>query len=104
MRRHLEPAVHSLMQGGVFLCPEAQAQLFAAFGRNLIMEPSKKLTERETQLVTWLIQGASHKQIAREMGIAPATVHVHLCNVYGKTGTHSRQELLQKLCGDGEPV
>lgn len=55
------------------------------------MEPDcipaiKPLSPRECQVIQLLISGLTQKEIAREMGISPRTVHCYLERVRGKTG------------------
>jgi HD-GYP domain-containing protein (c-di-GMP phosphodiesterase class II) len=49
-----------------------------------------RLTEREVEVLRLLVRGRSEKQIARELFIAPSTVHTHVLHVYGKTGVSTR--------------
>lgn len=48
------------------------------------------LTERESEIASLVAQGKATKEIARELGIAPGTVKVHVNNVYRKFGVHNR--------------
>ena len=40
--------------------------------------------------LSWLAQGVSNKQIAREMDVAESTIKVHVQNVLRKLNLHSR--------------
>ena len=51
------------------------------------------LSERELQVATAVARGWSAKVIAKEHGIAPSTVRVHLQHIYEKLGIHSQAEL-----------
>ncbi|MGH2771941.1 MAG: LuxR C-terminal-related transcriptional regulator [Actinomycetota bacterium] len=53
------------------------------------------LTGRERTIMGWLATGASPEEIARHLFITPKTVKNHLQNILRKTGSGSRQELLQ---------
>lgn len=55
------------------------------------------LSPREQELVEWVNQGLSNKEIAVILDIGPATVKNHLYNVFRKCGVGSRQELLRVL-------
>jgi adenylate cyclase len=55
------------------------------------------LSEREQEIAIAYAQGASYKEIARRLGIAPATVRAHLRTIYAKIGVSSKIELLRTL-------
>lgn len=52
-----------------------------------------RLTNRETEVVAAVVDGASNKDIAAQLGISLDTVKHHLCNIFNKTGVGSRLEL-----------
>lgn len=53
-----------------------------------------KLTEREGEILSEIFKGKQNKQIGASLFISPGTVRNHLSNIFLKTGTHSRMELL----------
>ncbi len=57
----------------------------------MLVEP---LSKREREILGFLGQGASNKEIARRSAIALTTVKRHLSNIYAKLGVHSRTEAL----------
>ncbi len=57
------------------------------------------LSQRETELLDWLIQGKDTDAIAQEMGISKATVRKHLENLYRKLGVTSRSEAIAHALG-----
>lgn len=52
------------------------------------------LSPREKEVVKLLIEGLTTLAMAEKLGISPHTVRDHLKNLYRKTGTKSRSELL----------
>jgi len=50
------------------------------------------LTRRQAQLMSLVVDGRSNLQIARVLGISPATVRTHLQQVYARLGVASRGE------------
>jgi DNA-binding NarL/FixJ family response regulator len=48
------------------------------------------LTPREQQVLELVEQGLRNKEIARELGIQPGTVKIHLKHIFEKTGVHGR--------------
>jgi DNA-binding NarL/FixJ family response regulator len=51
------------------------------------------LTPREQQVMELVEQGLKNKEIARELGIQPGTVKIHLKHIFEKTGVHGRYGL-----------
>jgi DNA-binding CsgD family transcriptional regulator len=52
-----------------------------------------RITPRETQVVTQVLEGHSSDSIARKLGITVGTVRIHRRNVYAKLNISSQQEL-----------
>jgi DNA-binding CsgD family transcriptional regulator len=48
------------------------------------------LTERERQVLSWVADGRTNKEIGRILSITPNTVRKHLENVYATLGVHTR--------------
>jgi DNA-binding CsgD family transcriptional regulator len=59
------------------------------------------LSQRETEVLAWIIQGKDNKAIAAEMSIHIGTIRKHLEHIYHKLGVRSRTEaiahVLEKL-------
>ena len=51
---------------------------------------SAGLTQRETEIVSYVAKGFSNKEIASLLGIAPNTAKMHLANVFEKLGACDR--------------
>ena len=60
-------------------------------------DPLALLSDRERDVVALLAQGMSYAQIARELYVSRSTVAFHLGNVYAKTDTTSRHELVELI-------
>ncbi len=52
-----------------------------------------ELTPRERQVLELVEQGLKNKEIARELGIRPGTVKIHLKHIFEKTGVRGRYGL-----------
>ena len=52
-----------------------------------------ELTPRELQVMELVEQGLKNKEIARELGIRPGTVKIHLKHIFEKTGVRGRYGL-----------
>ena len=61
------------------------------------MRQQIQFSEREKQVIGFLIQGRSNKQIALALGVSLRTVEFHLSNIYAKLGVTSRTEAALKL-------
>ncbi len=60
--------------------------------KDLPMQATSELTEREREILRLIASGASNKDIARQLFISPNTVKVHLRNIFAKIGAASRTE------------
>lgn len=59
--------------------------------------PLDQLTPRERQVAGLFARGVSHKGIAEDLGLTPATVRNHLRHLYEKLGVHDRDALVALL-------
>jgi two-component system nitrate/nitrite response regulator NarL len=58
-----------------------------------VRQAHSELTPRESQVLALVEQGLSNGEIARELGIRPGTVKIHLKHLYEKTGMRGRYHL-----------
>jgi len=56
-------------------------------------ETQSTLTSREQEVVRWVIQGLTNKQIAARLEISDKTVKAHLSNIFSKLKINRRLEL-----------
>lgn len=61
--------------------------------------PEQDLTERQRQIMAWLAEGLSNKEIGRRLGISPATVKTHLHNIFERLGVSGRVRVLSLAAG-----
>ena len=59
-----------------------------------IPDAREALTDREQEVVRWVIQGMSNKEIASQLGISEKTVKTHLSNIFTKLKVSKRLQLL----------
>jgi DNA-binding NarL/FixJ family response regulator len=52
------------------------------------------LTPRERQVLEFVTQGHTNKQVALSLGISPGTVKIHMKHIFGKTGVQERHGLI----------
>ena len=58
-----------------------------------------QLTPRQRDVVTEMCKGKSNKEIARALGMAEATVKLHLTEVFKTIGVKTRYEAIAKASG-----
>jgi len=90
-------AVTRVRHGGTALCEEAQTVLLNCFHRGVLVGTGSAYTRRELQIMTYLVQNLSDKEIGERLNIAPNTVHVHLVHLFKLLGVHNRNEAVQKF-------
>ncbi|MFN3937045.1 MAG: LuxR C-terminal-related transcriptional regulator [Gemmobacter sp.] len=61
---------------------------------------SDRLTAREREIADLIAEGQTHKQIARALGLAPATIRNQTARIYAKVGVSSRAALTRALFAD----
>lgn len=61
-----------------------------------IFHDNNKMTSRELQVLSYILQGLSNKEISSRLHITLSTVKYHTTNIYKKYCVNSRRELLNK--------
>lgn len=94
VRKTAEPrAMMSCLQvvamGGTWM----EDSLFQQGGRYEDGRSRSELTAREQQVLELVEQGLRNKDIARQLGIQPGTVKIHLKHIFEKTGVRGRYGL-----------
>ena len=98
-------ALDTVLQGGIFLPPEAQLPggPAGAPGGTLIEAEQRlhELTPRQVDVYRAAARGLPNKLIARELGIAETTVKTHLSAVYALLGVRNRTEAAYQASREG---
>ncbi len=96
----LYDALRTVLQDGIYLDSELASGFFRLFHANpgLSFKPSTEihLTEREQDVLHWLVQGASNEMIAKQLYITVATVKAHLTAIFEKLKVRSRTQAIVK--------
>jgi DNA-binding NarL/FixJ family response regulator len=81
-------------RGEIVLPQELATRALVALARGEVgqEESSFTLTEREREVLNFLAQGYTNKDIAQSLFLSVRTVEAHLRNIYGKLGVTSRTE------------
>jgi DNA-binding NarL/FixJ family response regulator len=95
-------AIQVVLQNQIYLAPEVATQFFQLFhfsaGRSLPKTQTIHLTEREREVLYWLVQGASNEVISQQLRITIGTVKAYLTIIFDKLKVTSRtQAALQAL-------
>ncbi len=86
----------------------SEIQRFLEYAINLVYLPARisqresisnsyGLTDRELDVLEWVIGGVENKIVAKELSISLATVKTHLLHIYAKFSVNSRAKLLAKV-------
>ncbi|AFY42414.1 response regulator transcription factor [Nostoc sp. PCC 7107] len=94
-------AITTVINHQVYLPPDVATAFFRLFhyytGHSLNSNHSSiHLTEREQEVLNWLVQGASNEQIAGNLYITVATVKAHLTAIFDKLSVTSRTQAIVK--------
>ena len=68
-------------------------RIFAIAGRNGNGGNGYRLTAREIDIVSRIVEGYTNREIAQKLAISEQTVKHHLTSIYGKVGVSNRLEL-----------
>ena len=71
---------------------QAREELEGKVEREMVRKNPYRLTFREFTILHFIAAGRADKEIARELGISPLTVHKHVANILGKMNAASRTE------------
>ena len=100
--RKLFEAIRAAGRGESFLQPSVAAKVVAEFARLTEPPPSptmplvEALSQRELQVLRLMAAGATNKEIAAQLYIAPGTVKNHVTSILGKLGVSDRTQAALK--------
>ncbi len=91
----LKSALKLILDGGTYLPPSVLSQANAGlFGEQPgeTKSRNKTLTPRQTEVLSFVAEGMSNKQIAYEMGVSEATVKLHINALLRAVGATNRTQ------------
>jgi two-component system nitrate/nitrite response regulator NarL len=105
----LAAAILRTMAGDSVVSPEMTSKLVSAFqsrqgeapasAAEADPDPIQSLSPREREILARIARGASNKEMARDLGIAEATVKIHVQHILRKLNLSSRVQAAVYLTG-----
>lgn len=97
--QQLLDAITTIMQDQIYLPPEVATGFFRKFQKTQASLPSQigqpcNLSDRERDVLYWLVQGASNDEVGKQLYISVATVKTHLTNIFLKLQVTSRTQAI----------
>lgn len=95
-------AIEDLILGGAPMTPSIARKVLQFVGKSEQKKEAEdfKLTERETEILSLLVQGLSYKMIANRCFISLPTVNSHIQKIYEKLHVNSAVEAVTKAIGN----
>jgi DNA-binding NarL/FixJ family response regulator len=93
-------AITTIFQDCIYLPPEVATGFFRRFQQTQSSLPSQMgqpcddLSQREKEVLYWLVQGASNEEVSKQLYISVATVKAHLTNIFLKLQVTSRTQAI----------
>lgn len=93
-------AISDACNGGSPMSSQIARRVVAFFQKQDKPDPQiESLSERENEILSYLVKGYRYREIAEKLCISIETVRTHLRNIYSKLQVHSRTEALLKYQG-----
>lgn len=92
----IRAGVQEILEGGAAMSPRIARQVLGFFSRQPQQSrgvPPSKLTTREIEVLSYLEQGLSNKEISESLHVTLETIKYHIRNIYLKLQVGSRSEL-----------
>jgi two-component system response regulator NreC len=90
-------AINIIMRGDMYIDPAMMRELLdeSIHPSRTQNESYESLTPRETEVLTYIVQGYTNRQIGEVLNISVRTVEGHRANLSGKLGLQSRVDLVR---------
>lgn len=85
-------AIDKILEGEEYVPSQDNTILFNPYMADQVQEQKIHLTPREKQVMNFLLQGSSNKEIARALNIEVVTVKLHVRGICKKLGAKNRTQ------------
>lgn len=90
--RELANVVRAVMSGEVYVSPSLAAGMLVELTRHRPLDPLSELTEREWEILRFVAEGLTNREIGERLSLAEKTVKHYMTNILGKLHVRSRVE------------
>ena len=91
-------AIQDVRKGGSPMSNYIARKVVQSFQRQGASEkPAENLSKRETEVLEYVAQGYTNKEVAEALGLSVETIHAYLKNIYTKLHVRSRTEAVMKF-------
>lgn len=94
--QNIKQQIQSVIDGGVMISPVVGSLLIKKLQmeKSSVLKSFEQLTQREKEVVNYIIKGLTFKEVAQHMGVAMSTVNDFVKKIYRKMDVHSKTELV----------
>ncbi|HRE37528.1 MAG TPA: response regulator transcription factor [Chitinophagaceae bacterium] len=89
-------AIRDVAEGGSFFTPSVAKKVLQSFQQQPEKAEYIQLTDKEKEVLKYLVEGLSYKMIAEKVFLSFHTVHTHLRHIYEKLHVNSKSEAVAK--------
>ena len=89
-------AIREVAEGGSFFTPSVAKKILQNFQHEQQPGEFIQLTEKEKEVLRYLVDGLSYKMIADKCTVSFHTIHTHIRNIYEKLHVNSKGEAINK--------
>jgi DNA-binding NarL/FixJ family response regulator len=91
-------AIHDVMAGGAPMTSSIAKKVLSFVPKQVVnhKHATELLTQRETQILEYVVKGFSYKMIAAELDISVETIRSHIKKIYKKLHVNSATEAIYK--------
>jgi DNA-binding NarL/FixJ family response regulator len=89
-------AMRDVANGGTYFSPSVAKRVLSFFQQQPKEDAFVQLTAREKEILGWLVEGLSYKEMANRLNLSFHTVHTHIRNIYEKMHVTGKGEAISK--------
>jgi DNA-binding NarL/FixJ family response regulator len=89
-------AIREVAGGGAFFTPSIARKVLNNFQQQPVKAEFIQLSEKEKEVLKYLVEGMSYKMIADKIHLSFHTIHTHVKNIYEKLHVNSKGEAVAK--------